>query len=505
MKLTYTWASLAVASALSFISCSKEGSTFFSEDKNVKIVLSEANPLAKQASFEAVATKQEVKVPYNTEFDIVATLSPVSPIGLGQKLADTQVGTATTAALRESATYVLAAYDAAGNKVVDFDVQEGQAVAGLPAGEYSFVAVGLANGKNETVKLELPTSLKDLDLAIPASAGAMVVEKKATVSAEESTTVNLALKHLFTELTVKLDASVIGNVNAIGAATFSEGYENTNLTYGVDFEVYTKDANKKVIPFNAAVTAAAKTWNSTPFFVYAGAGTQKVGFTLEDVSIEGIAGTHTLPFLNQFTIEPGARYTLTMKLVEKTKNIKIGGLEWSYGNLLYNESSKTYYFAESQFHDGDEWYWNSLLPKRLNSSKPKITVGFSSANDPCTKVELYGGGWRLPSYEDFETLMPSGYNFSNMLVNANNKFQNSTGVFLGVTSKTNIEQSPYIFFSNLGNGLDLRYWSSTTDTNTSDNAYAILVGQDGWSGSNKSAERKDTNQRTAIRCVRNSK
>ncbi len=296
--------------------------------------------------------------------------------------------------------------------MVDFEIQEGQAVASLAAGEYNFVAVGLANGKNENVKLELPSSLEDLDLAIPASAGAMVVQKVVPVSSDAPTQLKLDLQHLFTELTVKLDASEFGDVKAIESFDFSEVFENTNVTYDDDFKVNTKEGDtKKVITFNAAVAAAAKTWSSKPFFVYAGEGSQKVGFTLNGVTIDGIAGTHTLPFLNKFNIEPGARYTLTMKLVKKVEEptfdaIAIGNFAWTTGSLTYDKTTGKYSIDDQ----GDYFFAGYQWPKEFNESNDDNYNKSASIDlngeliDPCSLLNP-AGTWRLPTVKEYENMI----------------------------------------------------------------------------------------------------
>ena len=218
------------------------------------------------------------------------------------------------------------------------------------------------------------------------------------VQGGETTNLNITLNYISSSFTVVHDASAIADkITAINACGLYDMYTEADVSLA-DGQTHYGELNE-----NASVNGNQPT-NYPASIVQFGSRDifTNIAYYRAEVFLESVSRPLYLR-TNSFNIEPGTRYKLTMKYMSKQNNVI-----WSPGNVVYIASQGKYTFA-GQTAEGSYFAYNSLdayNPTTYTWHKKESTL--VGRGDPCERVAAYGGGWRLPTEDEWRSLYTSG-------------------------------------------------------------------------------------------------
>ncbi|WP_146191083.1 hypothetical protein [Sphingobacterium athyrii] len=400
---------------------------------------------------KAVNTASDVQtqeISFNDEFNVIATLKPVSKnlrsIAKASTRAESVSNGILTEPLERGVIYTVSVYEKDnkdkkvasknfthyGNEVVEFD---------LAPGEYTVVVFGI-NSMRYSPQTKYRTNY-------------LHRKENITVVPGKNTNLNLTLTNMFAEITVSLNTGTVGMIESIDKGTLDPIY---TANFGVNLDefegtvTYGKYLGSNEFSFPAQPVSAL--WKSGPIPMQVKS-TDKGEVILHGVKINGIKGNI---HLSNLMFEEGVKYELELSLGKKTeKTFKIGNLEFAMGNLYYEEGNNSYYF---QSHgDGSYFFPSFVKPKKFgvsnNEGNSKIN---GSTGDPCKLVKPLNT-WRLPTETEIKTLLtqlnitpknnpiespfdPQVYNTENATIYSTEK-----GVAFGTKINLGNDPSDYLF------------------------------------------------------------
>ncbi|TJY60124.1 hypothetical protein FAZ19_23000 [Sphingobacterium alkalisoli] len=441
-----------IACTVFVVSCGKEemnmGNGAASVKVNLQGVQTGTSSLVKVGSTnlkgqQSESAVQQVAVPFDDTYQLVATLVPASNGNGLTKLAATTVD---RDPLPAGVQYRVVVYDQETGAYVADKVYSAGAPNPEPFGlftgkTYTFVSYSVRS--NSTVPAVDPAqSLSVAKLtSISGDADFMydVTSNVQLTSGDNS--LDIILKHQFSQINTVLDASAVGVITAIAAriephrSKVDVKLQNGAITYGA-----VASAGKTVsFPTGANTSTSAATIVCSPAVTNG-------KFTISSATIGGTARTTPL-VLEGLKITPGVRYTMELKL-KKPDGIDIGGLTWAPGNLVYNPTTGVYSFAANQAVFGNYWPLNSLFP--VSASRPvdrsRGSTTYTTGTDPCTKVQSNGGNWKTPSRAELEKLT-GGEQFNIIYWPRSEATYNGVrGIYFGTTSQPAVaDQDKYLF------------------------------------------------------------
>ncbi|MFD2555134.1 hypothetical protein [Sphingobacterium tabacisoli] len=405
---------------------------------------------------------QHIEIPLNANYKIVATLTSDRVIHAKDKKPQTKGSVESDLPL--GTKYRIIAYDASGAFREYKDYTVGAALTSedsfrVPAGQnYTFVAYSVGTMEISDLDDIMPSG--NFNTArfnnVDGNKHFMYYIKPASSYSEGLTTLNIVLKHVFSQIktVITLDNAVPGNLETIGAM-IKPHLNKVNINVDGAIPDYTNGtvsgsganvdfinaSNNRSAEANTIVTAADQT--ST------GGG----GLIITNISISGESSTQVPP-VNGLKIIPGGRYTLTLNVKQFTPDgptdIDYGDAKWALANLVYNSSTGLYGFAPTSGDYGDYWFPGYTLPKRLDISNPNPDSpgGVNGENgDPCTLV-LPLGAWRLPTEAEYRSIVRvSGQPFPPLrYIGPYNGSGTNTGMFLDTNTHPGTEYEKYLFF-----------------------------------------------------------
>ncbi|TYR37911.1 hypothetical protein FXV77_01085 [Sphingobacterium phlebotomi] len=409
---------LAIGMAITFIlftGCSKEENAV-NPDKvaKVQVLVSgidhvetgtlKASATKKSKSNNAVPTTQTVTVRIDNEHYIQATLSrkqgndQASDVArLSKASVAKTAGTALKAAaepLPTGITYGVVVYDADGNYVDQADYTIGgsmpEAFELVAEQSYTFVAYSLHNsdplpsagtGALSAAKLENITGTADL----------LYTRIDQQVTSGQNT-LNITLKHLFSEITTIIDGSQIGSIEVADNFYLAPHYDQADLEFEEGTLTY-HNLNTNGAPVQMGAIGGTSITSLPTIVANSGTanGVLKIGaikigdLTKNDVEIGGI------------TIMPGERYDLNLTIKKHPQDI--GGLIWAEGDLNYDTDEDVYSFSQNA-GDGSYFPFGHLYPY---GDGREFDRSAANLGDPCALV-MDGNQWRTPTKEDFDML-----------------------------------------------------------------------------------------------------
>ncbi|WP_144062730.1 hypothetical protein [Sphingobacterium paucimobilis] len=464
--------------AITVLSCSKKGDGYGDGIAIIKINFAGAeatdinNKTQKQSSISSTTTGnhsspmiQQVEIPLNANYKIVATLTPEAAQNVATKTDNTiKTKSRVQSDLPPGTKYRIIAYDESGAFMEYKDYSVGVPLSSddsfrVPAGErYTFV--GYSTGT---------TQISDLDDIMPSGNFStakfnnvdgnkhfMYYIKPANSYSEGLTTLDIVLKHVFSQIktTITLDNAVPGSLETI-AAVIKPHLNKVDVTVDGSSPDYT---NGTVASSGATVnfvnagnnrSAEATTIVTAQDQTSSGGGT----LIISNVSIDGESSTQVPP-VTGLKIIPGGRYALTLNVTKFTPDgptdIDYGDAKWALANLVYDPSTEIYGFAPTSGDYGDYWFPGYTLPKRLDISNPNPDSpgDVNGANgDPCALV-LPLGAWRLPTESEFRSIVRvSGLPFPPLrYIGPYNGAETNTGMFLDTSTHPGSEYEKYLFF-----------------------------------------------------------
>ncbi|MGV6946784.1 fimbrillin family protein [Sphingobacterium kyonggiense] len=385
-------------------SCNKENSVENPGKAKVVLKVAESNGATNELKASANRSRnssvivKEAEIVYNSDITLVATLQKVggtSSSGLkasNNKAANT--GTSENLLTNGTKYTVLAFQEDKLKSSQDFVVGSENSFE-LDPGTYTFITYAVKDGFEFTA----PTG--DLSLtsfpALASGADIMYASKEQTIVAGSVNNLSVTLKHLFSELTVKLNTSELGDAN-IGSGLYSMG-----ALSGV---VKLSDGGLAVSPDKVAVPiifpqGVAQEFASLPFMVIPTGDPATIQLT--GVVIDGVTKNLTIGDLD---VESGTRYELVLNL-KKKQIANVGGINLSLGALTYDRTTGEYGFSGNN-EPGAYFFPDRVIPKDLivgnGNQGPNASNG--ATGDPCALVAP-AGSWRLPTTAEVNTLVSS--------------------------------------------------------------------------------------------------
>lgn len=406
---------------------------------------------------------KSVEIPFNSDITLVATfkavdVQPSSPSGLkaSGKALNTIAATngTTTFPLEAGTNYTVLAYqNGALVSTQNFSVGSTPNAFELAPGDYTFITYAAGNN----AVLAAPSG--ELSLAkfenLAASVDLMYAKSQQTISQGVTNTLNAVLKHLFTQITVRFNTAALGNATIGNGGEFAPSFPTANVTLNDGAVAETGISGVTSITFPTGATSG-ELFESTPIKVIAN--TTQGQIKLKDVTIGGVTKDVNL---NNLTILPNYRYELTIDL-KRPSSANIGGIQWSLGNLTYNNGE--YGFASNNAA-GSFFFQGYVLPKNMDQTVPyeqqnteaNKPLGINGATgDPCALVAP-AGSWRMPYTDEAQTLINvTNSNSGSWMPNRFKAFyETATGTTLGVFFNTTQRPSDatkanYLFLPMLG-------------------------------------------------------
>lgn len=518
-----------------FSACEKE-ETDISEEKTTKVRVrlngseTQSPPVKSAIAGQSrLNHSQSELIQFSEDYLIMATLTPESednPEALSQhptgdnKVIRSRAATPIRTPLDIGTAYTIAVYTPSGTYVKHQDLiyaTNQVPEISIAPGDYIFLAV--ASGNNTLLKINYNQPLSNINLSVTdPDVDMMYFRQEMTVQPNIVNDLDIILKHLFTQVTLSVNTAEIGVVASYGQASISPNYSSVNLALSTGNVAYPGSS-----------TAAAKTLTisnnsgqllvSNPIFLFPN-NTNAGSVTIAGLTIGPV--TKALTF-NNLTINDGIKYNLEFRLL--AAGINLGYETWSGGNLIYDAASGRYGFTTSDNDYGNYWFYNHILPKRLDGTNqgPDPAIN-GNAGDPCALVAP-AGIWRLPTEQEVDALLEhTGPNGVDNPHNVNtwdparyvDTFDGGTsatnrGMFFGTQNNPGAQRHDYLFFVFAG-----AYHNENAPNPTigAEGNYLLtgtsggyrefhLTGGIGTVGYGASVGQADLNSAYQIRCVKN--
>ncbi|MEN5378913.1 fimbrillin family protein [Sphingobacterium kitahiroshimense] len=423
-----------------------------------KTVFEDVKPIGGASARNKRGTEiQTVRTAIDKDFHLVSELIPSGR--LGSSSASGSIGTRASVEeeMGDGFKYKVAIFDEAGRYInhrnYERNYEGGAAPIILDGGKrYTFVAYSLNNKQTlPEITFSDPANktLSTATVSVNGTADLMYFSKSMIVSGEEENALDITFKHLFSQITVKIDGSAVGNVTWVNSwftqhkptarITMSDGAvtrSGTTTTSPVAFSSY---GTPVVTSDPTMINAAAN--NNTEYGIYS---LQIGGVTKNNLKITGLS------------VSPGVKYNLNVRVTktpgtgpdeeiewEGRPAVRIGNDIWMRHNVgadytkdpdVLTESIHGNYFqfgrpsviANNNSRYPFTWDPYYAATKSWNSGTEANPV--KTTKDPCPS------GYRVPTRSEMERLQS---NTDHILVGR--VFDSNTNYSLGavLTSKQN--------------------------------------------------------------------
>lgn len=402
-----------LALALFISSCNKDTNEVINGNSTVSLQIGQTyakdEPVKAASVGRSYASAiQTAEIPFDNEYTLVATLTPVSSSNAASGLKAANRAAAVNTGneeneLKQGTVYYVAIFDAAGNykETKNFTQGSNSADFAIAKGNYTFLIY--ASGTNKA----LPTITAGATLStvnftgLQADQDFMLDQVEFEVKAGQNV-LTAKLEHLFTQVALKFDTSELTGATTIAGATITPSNENVNVTLANGALSYS--TGSKTVPFNLPVKTGKVILSDNAFITTAA--TSNGTIALSGVSINGSAPRNISK--SDWTLRPGVKYVLEYKL-RSPISVNIGGQVWALGNLTY--SNGVYGFAKTNDAYGNYWFPGFQKPKVFgvvdrvtnNNQSPSVAINGGSV-DPCSLV-LPLNTWKLPTKANFDNLI----------------------------------------------------------------------------------------------------
>ncbi|MEJ5146134.1 hypothetical protein [Sphingobacterium sp. MYb388] len=398
-----------LALALFISSCNKDTNEVINGNSTVSLQIGQTyakdEPVKAASVGRSYASAiQTAEIPFDNEYTLVATLTPVSSSNAASGLKAANRAAAVNTGneeneLKQGTVYYVAIFDAAGNykETKNFTQGSNSADFAIAKGNYTFLIY--ASGTNKA----LPTITAGATLStvnftgLQADQDFMLDQVEFEVKAGQNV-LTAKLEHLFTQVALKFDTSELTGATTIAGATITPSNENVNVTLANGALTYS--TGSKTVPFNLPVKTGKVILSDNAFITTAA--TSNGTIALSGVSINGSAPRNISK--SDWTLRPGVKYVLEYKL-RSPISVNIGGQVWALGNLTY--SNGVYGFAKTNDTYGNYWFPGFQKPKVIdgtNYNQGPSTAINGNSSDPCSLV-LPLNTWRLPTATEFDKLI----------------------------------------------------------------------------------------------------
>ena len=261
---------------------------------------------------------------------------------------------------------------------------------------------------------------------------------------------NVVLKHMLSSITVIVDSAPTNgyNITNISGATIGKSFGTATINLATGNVTSSGSTNNLAVSFPANPNTSVL--QSAPILINNTSGINDGNFNINSITVGPLTqGPVTL--LNNLRIQPGVRYSLTVRLVpqdifiddttsvpgQTIKTVRINGKVWMRNNLGDNRTnvdlppfnqSNYYQFGRSTIvantgtQPGEIAGWNTSAAANNAWNSGTETIPVKTANDPCPN------GYRIPTVRELQSLLdntvhtqlgttpPSDSNFDNAMV-----------------------------------------------------------------------------------------
>lgn len=517
----------SLAVLLFLTSCNKDTNTALTEGSTIRLNIGQAfakpDPIKVGSVGKSyVSAVQKVEIPFNNEYTLEATLTPVYTTSSSRTLKGSNRAESVDTGhkegqLKAGTEYAVAIFDASGNykETKSFTQGNGTQDFSIAKGNYTFLIYASGTGKG------LPTIPADATLStvnfegLKADVDFMLDQVPFEVK-DGQNVLNADLDHLFTQVTLKFDSSKISGATVIGGATVTPSSVSANVKLSdgaVSYAATTEEVSFTLPTKTGKIIVSDSTFITTAY--------TETGI----VNLTGLSINNSIakPFsFKNLTFKPGVKYILELS-VKAPVSVNIGGEVWALGNLTYENG--VYGFAATNDASGDYWFPGYLRPKVIDAANtnPSPSEGINGLQgDPCALV-LPLNTWRLPTKAEADKLIlrtretgsgeqgadnpknVSQWRVGRFVINYNGS-ASKVGMFFGRQDDPGVNRTNYLFFP---------FWGSYNDNNTGDGfnsqgMYLLadtqrlyMTGNANDFGDSARTESASANFAAQIRCVKN--
>ncbi|MDF2515740.1 MAG: hypothetical protein K0R59_1036 [Sphingobacterium sp.] len=405
---------------------------------------------------------QSREIRYNDQYTLVATLREVGITSSSSKASKTKAEVRATSeqkALKEGTSYYVAIFDASGEylETKSFKQGEGAKDFTIDNGKYTFIIY--ASGTNTSLPyLNSGATLNSAKFEQLSADHDLMIDRIPFEVKDGQNDLNATLAHLFTQVTLKLDASAVGEISIGGGAispSHAKGSIDVTLAdrtisyHGAVASVPLVFQNKsgKVIYSDSTFIAAAATVDGT--------------IKLSNVSVNGSTPKDVVQ--GGWNLRPGVKYELAINLKAPVAPvITVAGTDWSIGDLMYSDGvyqfaapsdESIYYTWSPSPEDQTEAFWymdfddsvKGMRMYRVNGSYAQEPLAVAN-QDPCTSVKPLNS-WRLPTSDEIVRLMSGNTKIYHARYDTQTNSYLKTGLFFGIDYQPEkSEMDKYLYF-----------------------------------------------------------
>jgi len=424
---------LLLCSLLAF-SCAKQEDKNYNPDDNgrVKVRISRAS-FDDEINFKSGSTPftdaplthtQYTSVDFNADYYLTATLTP-EPSQQADQNPATKAGTEIEL-LKKDVKYKIVVFDPNGGYVTEknYSHQNEDTEGDLLLDEYkeyTFIAYSINSSSTAPPDITFTNpnvkTLATATVSVPGNADFMYFKKKLTLVANTTNYLEVAFKHLFSEITTKIDVSATGYTLTAFEATISPHKNSANISLA-DAAI-----TRPVPNVTAPVLFTPNPTNSVTTLINSPENTNTT-LTVSKITVGAITETNIPPITN-LKITPGVRYNLTIKITPNDKYIEhegqlaalIGGQIWMRHNLGADYSENPHQDPYIAALHGNYYQWGKKDSVATGTATapnanyaPNYTVAdnawnsgtqtnpIKTANDPCPN------GYRVPTQAEYTLL-----------------------------------------------------------------------------------------------------
>lgn len=468
-NIRYSYSSLLFVLVILINACSKERSDINNVNgSTVRLNIGQTFSLPDDKSKIAVTGRritdasQSKEIAYNDQYTLVATLREVGLTAPYSKASNNKSAVRATGeqkALKEGTSYYVAIFDALGEYLETKSFKQGEGVKDftIDNGKYTFIIY--ASGTNSPLPyLNSGAKLNAAKFEQLSADQDLMIDQIPFEVKDGQNELNATLAHLFTQVTLKLDASAVGEIS-IGGGAISPSHAKGSIDVSLADRTLSYHGALESVPLVFQNKSGKVIYSDSTFI--ASAATVNGSVKLSNVSVNGSTPKDVVQ--DGWNLRPGVKYTLEINLkAPADPSIPVAGTNWSIGDLIYRDGiyqfappsdESIYYTWSPSPADQTEAFWymdfddsvKGMRMYRVNGSYAQEPLAVAN-QDPCASVKPLNS-WRLPTSDEIVALMSSNTKIYHAKYDTGNNSYLKTGLFFGVDYQPEKpEMDKYLYF-----------------------------------------------------------